>query len=511
MKKWINVVLIVVQLFYLLGCASEEVKEPETEVKVKEISCSFNQLDGECNGIFGYDYREYKKFYTCSKGTCSEGDCENGQGTLSFPEGSKLIGNFKKGKLNGAGSYEGCGSRFTGIFKDNLKDKGVLVTEAKSYDGKNVIHYYDGKFQNEMRNGKGIYYSSEGKKNQIFEGNWQNGLKNGDFIVYRGFNGSFPISDKDLVLKSVYESSEKAKFTMDLYQAIFDYRKAEVECDRSVSEEYRNNSNNYSRFKSPQCMSFKKRYVDTDYHSYYDDEKFETVTEGYLEEDKYQLWEFKTQLKDPVKWSSFQGSKTYKEARDHCQSLKMRLPTISELDIALKSGISKSWRKNGSLYWAVNKNLGSDTPTYKVISLLGRDRDKKEESHKVESSVGVFCANVTEESAEIDVIRELVENNASESEIQKAREDLGARKFSEFQGELKWDDANKKCKSLKMRLPTVDELMKAYKSGVMISWEKGIYWSSEHYNTARCNYVDTFTGDVFHGGCYLAFSVRCRR
>ncbi len=216
--------------------------------------------------------------------------------------------------------------------------------------------------------------------------------------------------------------------------------------------------------------------------------------------------------KDPVKWSSFQGKKTWQEAKEQCLSLKMRLPTISELKLADEAGTTKGWRKNGTRFWAVNRNLKSETSTYSVISLLGSDRDKKEEIHKVESSVGVFCANVTEESAEIDVIRELVENKASESEIQKAREDLGAKKFSEYQGSLEWDDANKKCKSLKMRLPTLDELKKAYESGITKSWQKGIpYWSSTPYDAERYYSFDVDIGYTYDFDRSTNRRVRCRR
>jgi hypothetical protein len=217
--------------------------------------------------------------------------------------------------------------------------------------------------------------------------------------------------------------------------------------------------------------------------------------------------------KDPVKWSPFQGKKTWQEAKDICLSLKMRLPTISELRLAEESGTTKGWRKYGTRFWAVNKNLKSETSTYIVISLLGNDRDKKEESHKIESSVGVFCANVTEESAEIDVIRELVENNASESEILKAREDLGAKKFSEYQGQLTWNDANKKCKSLKMRLPTIDELKKAYESGITKSWQKDgyYYWSSTPYDAERYYALNVDHGSTDYYYRSLNGSVRCRR
>jgi hypothetical protein len=217
--------------------------------------------------------------------------------------------------------------------------------------------------------------------------------------------------------------------------------------------------------------------------------------------------------KDPVKWSPFQGKKTWQEAKDQCQSLKMRLPTISELRLAEESGTTKGWRKYGTRFWAVNRNLKSETSTYIVISLLGSDIDKKEENHKVESSVGVFCANVTEESALIDVIRELVENKASESEIQKAREDLGAKKFSEYQGRLTWDDANKKCKSLKMRLPSLDELKKAYESGITKSWLKDglYYWSSTPYDAERYYLLNVRDGNTSSNSRDSSFNVRCRR
>jgi hypothetical protein len=217
----------------------------------------------------------------------------------------------------------------------------------------------------------------------------------------------------------------------------------------------------------------------------------------------------KDKPKDPVKWSLFQGKRTYYEAKEQCMSLKMRLPTISELRLAEEAGTTKGWIKYGSLYWSVNKNLVSETSTYKVLHLGGG----YEKNHKVESSVGVFCANVTEESAEIDVIRELEENNVTKSEIQIARDELGAKKFSEYQGSLTWDDANKKCKSLKMRLPTIDELKKAYESGITKSWQKDgeYYWSYTPYDVERiCTlYVGNGStlGDDRNSNC----NVRCRR
>jgi hypothetical protein len=215
---------------------------------------------------------------------------------------------------------------------------------------------------------------------------------------------------------------------------------------------------------------------------------------------------------DSVKWSSYQGKMKWIEAKNLCESMKMRLPTISELQMAIKPDTTKGWRKNGNLYWAINKNLGKSNSTYKAIYLFGETQGEVE-NHRAESQLGVFCANVTEESAELDVIRELVENKATEREIQKAREDLGAKKFSEYQGKLSWDDANKNCELLKMRLPTITELKEAYDSGITNSWQKDgyRYWSATPYGAVRYYLFDVFDGYTDYYARDGNGYVRCRR
>jgi hypothetical protein len=221
MGKWKGVILIiVVQLFYLLGCASEKVRE-EPKLVEREVSCTFNQLDGECRVFSSFlgDREKGNSYSICTLGTCSEGDCENGKGMLSFPGGSKLEGTFKKGKLNGEGSYEGCGSNYTGTFKDNLKEKGVLLTKTKSNRDRDLVQYYDGSFQNEMRNGKGIYYSSrntnDSSDTNIYEGSWKDDIKIGQFVVYTNFKGDFRPSEKGTVHKSVYDGTKKITYVND--------------------------------------------------------------------------------------------------------------------------------------------------------------------------------------------------------------------------------------------------------------------------------------------------------
>ena len=213
MRKMMGLLICVLQCIFLIGCASEEVKE-EPKLVEKEVSCTINQLDGECRVFKSFigDRENGDSYFICSIGTCSEGDCENGKGTLSFPAGSKLEGTFKKGKLNGKGSYEGCGGSYSGTFKDNLKEKGVEITREKLKSGGEYVTYYDGSYQNEMRNGKGIYYYSSSNDSNIYEGNWKDGNQNGPFVVYSNFKGVFPISENGIVLKSSYEGFNKITY-----------------------------------------------------------------------------------------------------------------------------------------------------------------------------------------------------------------------------------------------------------------------------------------------------------
>jgi hypothetical protein len=286
MGKWKGVILIIVlQLFYLLGCASEEVREEPKPVE-KEVSCTFNQLDGECR-IFSSFLGEREKgnsYLICSGGTCSEGDCENGKGTLSFPAGGKIEGTFKKGKLNGAGSYVGCGSSYTGTFKDNLKEKGILITEeykVKDFSlnrapeparaGGPSRQYYDGLFQNEMRNGKGIYYSSRDSKDNsdsnIYEGTWKDDVKNGAFVVYSNFRGDFPLSEKGAVLKTAYNGLERITYVNDRDKEVVNqeerdrkYKAIQEAKEREENENYAARQYQYEREQEREQNARQKKY-----------------------------------------------------------------------------------------------------------------------------------------------------------------------------------------------------------------------------------------------------------
>ena len=193
------VLIIVLQLIFLSGCASKKVKVPVAEVK--QISCTFNQIDGECkyfdNGTI-----------LCSTGNCSEGDCITGKGVLTYPGGSILEGTFKDGKLNGAGSYQGCSESFVGTFKNDLKDKGIFVS-----------------------NGSG----------KIFEGTFKDELKSGNFNVYLDYNKQFPFAENGKVIAEVYSKKIAIQYVMDrdkieYYKEEAESKKDQIERDNDIKE-----------------------------------------------------------------------------------------------------------------------------------------------------------------------------------------------------------------------------------------------------------------------------------
>ena len=214
--------------------------------------------------------------------------------------------------------------------------------------------------------------------------------------------------------------------------------------------------------------------------------------------------------KDEVRWSPYQGKKTWQEANDHCQSLNMRLPTITELNIAEEAGTTKGWIKNGRRYWAVNRNLDSNNSTYMVM-FSGYNNV---ETHKIDSQLGVYCANVTEKSKQLARHREVSEYKGIVEEF-KIFEFLfpSPSKFSDFQGNMDWESADKKCKSINMRLPTIYELKDAYISEITESWKENghYYWSSTPYDAERYYSLNVYYGSTSYYNRNDTDDVRCRR
>ena len=74
---------------------------------------------------------------------CIEGDCKNGQGTLTYSDGLKYVGEFKDGVYHGQGTLtHSDGSKYVGEFKKGFRHgQGTFTTPDGS---KNYIEYKDG-------------------------------------------------------------------------------------------------------------------------------------------------------------------------------------------------------------------------------------------------------------------------------------------------------------------------------------------------------------------------------
>jgi hypothetical protein len=182
-------------------------------------------------------------------------------------------------------------------------------------------------------------------------------------------------------------------------------------------------------------------------------------------------------------WNPFSGKKTWLEAKEHCTGLGMRLPTEKENAYAFQSGLTKKWNGGVGAVWTDKEN---SSLSLKYTPLV----------YTKESMLGFSC----------------LDSSFSLTESQDKNLPIGNYLFSIYQGHLKWDQANEKCKSLRMRLPTLDELNKAYKSGITKSWQKDgdDYWSSTPYDAERyygfdVDYGITRYSDDRH------YNVRCRR
>lgn len=56
-------------------------------------------------------------------------------------------------------------------------------------------------------------------------------------------------------------------------------------------------------------------------------------------------------------WSDYRGRKSRSEAFEDCANIGMRVPTFEELKAAYNSGLTKSWEKDGCIWW-----IASDSP-----------------------------------------------------------------------------------------------------------------------------------------------------
>lgn len=96
---------------------------------------------------------------------------------------------------------------------------------------------------------------------------------------------------------------------------------------------------------------------------------------------------------------------------------------------------------------------------------------------------------------------------------QKEEKQSSQAGWSSNQGPLGWYEAREKCKSLKMKLPTLEELKKAKKEKLTKSWLNfgEAYWSSSPFGTNGHYYLNVKTSEEFFGIPSDEFYTRCFR
>ncbi len=87
------------------------------------------------------------------------------------------------------------------------------------------------------------------------------------------------------------------------------------------------------------------------------------------------------------------------------------------------------------------------------------------------------------------------------------------KKWSSLQGSLNWNEAKKKCSSLGMRLPSLEELKTSFDKEELSAWKKdgNTYWTASEISSDRAYYFTLLNGAKFSLAKNKSISVRCVR
>ena len=98
---------------------------------------------------------------TFGSGKCIVGDCVNGEGTMTYPDGSKYKGEWKNGSFNGQGTFTLTDEwQYEGEWKDGERHgTGTMIYPGGKYVGE---------FKEGERHGKGIEKHIYGREMESF-------------------------------------------------------------------------------------------------------------------------------------------------------------------------------------------------------------------------------------------------------------------------------------------------------------------------------------------------------
>jgi hypothetical protein len=123
---------------------------------------------------------------------------QNGQGTYTFTNGDKYVGEFKDSKRNGQGTYSYAnGDMYVGVFKDGKYDVQGTYTFANG-------DKYVGEYKDDKRTGQGTFTFANGDKHI---GEFKDGKRNGQgTFTFANGNKSYVKEEMIMVIKIIENS-----------------------------------------------------------------------------------------------------------------------------------------------------------------------------------------------------------------------------------------------------------------------------------------------------------------
>ena len=119
------------------------------------------------NILFAEEITVYNK---ANAEKCVQGNCVNGQGILTWTDGTKYEGEFKDEKMTGQGTFTHKDYKYVGELKDSLFNGQGTITWP------DTIEKYVGEWKDDKWSGQGTYVYANGDK---YVGEWKDDKRNG--------------------------------------------------------------------------------------------------------------------------------------------------------------------------------------------------------------------------------------------------------------------------------------------------------------------------------------------